>query len=159
MTGIGNRAVLASSIVVVLFGSLLFGDWQSIGSDPCTAFSPNITGEDCGTVLLSSGSGSGEGDGAYYAEDLVTNTTVLQELVKGCEALSGPDHTCFWNRQSRITHEYCYECLRTCLSTETSQNIYQLGLGLILLSIASPLGYVFVLAIASDITPLNSQVI
>ena len=158
MAGIGNRNILALSIALVLVGSLLFGDWQSIGHDPCTAFSSNVTESSCETSSLS-GAGSGTGDKAYTGGDSVTNTTVLQELVGGCEALSGPNHACFWNRQSRITGEYCYECVKTCLSTEKSRNIYQLSLGMILLSIGSPLGYIFISAIGSDITPLNSQVV
>ena len=78
--------------------------------------------------------------------------------MEGCQALSGPSNPCFWNRRSRVTGDYCTECLGTCLSTERSQNIYQLSLAVILLSIAAPLGFTFVPAIASDITPLNSEV-
>ena len=147
---------MALSITVALFGALLFGDWQSIGHDPCTSFSLNVTTPDCEEFSYS-GAGSGIG-GGEVGDSAANTTTVLQELVEGCESLSERGHTCFWNRQSRITQEYCYECFGTCLSTERSQNIYQLTLAVILLSLATPIGYVFVSAIASDITPLNSQV-
>jgi MFS family permease len=155
LAGVGNRNILGLSLVLVLAGCLLFGDWQSIGPDPCTSFSSNATERDCGEV---SSAGSGAGDEAFTVGLSAANTTAVQELVEGCQALSGPSNACFWNRRSRVTGDYCTECLGTCLSTERSQNIYQLSLAVILLSIAAPLGFTFVPAIASDITPLNSEV-
>ena len=156
LAGAGNRSILGLSLVLVLAGSFLFGDWQSIGpSDPCTYFSPNVTERDCETVFSTSGSGSGV---EYSVGPSAPNRTAVEELVEGCQALSGPGDACFWNRQSRITGDYCTECAGTCLSTEKSQNIYQLSLAVILLSVGSPLGFIFVPAIASDITPPNSQV-
>ncbi|CAI8042429.1 hypothetical protein GBAR_LOCUS23564 [Geodia barretti] len=157
LAGVGNRNILGLSLVLVLAGSLLFGDWQSIGPDPCTSFSSNATERDCGEISPVSGSGSGAGDEAFPVGLSAANTTAVQELVEGCQALSGPSNACFWNRLSRVTGDYCTECLGTCLSTERSQNIYQLSLAVIILSIGAPLGFTFVPAIASDITPLNSQ--
>lgn len=151
--GVGNRKVLALSLVLVLAGSVLFGDWQSIGQDPCVSFSSNVTDNDCSIP----GSGSGR-EVSTGGEDPATDRTAIQELVERCQNLSGPSSTCFWNRQSRVTGEYCTECVGTCLSTERSQNIYQLSLAVIFLSIGTPLGYIFTSAIVSDITPLNSQV-
>jgi hypothetical protein len=158
LAGVGNRNILGLSLVLVLAGSLLFGDWQSIGPDPCTSFSSNATERDCGEISPVSGSGSGAGDEAFPVGLSAANTTAVQELVEGCQALSGPSNACFWNRRSRVTGDYCTECLGTCLSTERSQNIHQLSLAVIILSIGAPLGFTFVPAIASDITPMNSQV-
>ncbi|CAI8042426.1 hypothetical protein GBAR_LOCUS23563 [Geodia barretti] len=158
LAGVGNRNILGLSLVLVLAGSLLFGDWQSIGPDPCTSFFLNATERDCGEISPVSGSGSRAGDEAFPVGLSAANTTAVQELVEGCQALSGPSNVCFWNRRSRVTGDYCTECLGTCLSTERSQNIYQLSVAVIILSIGSPLVYVFVPAIASDITPIISQV-
>jgi hypothetical protein len=157
LAGVGNRNILGLSLVLVLAGSLLFGDWQSIGPDPCTSFFLNATERDCGEISPVSGSGSRAGDEAFPVGLSAANTTAVQELVEGCQALSGPSNVCFWNRRSRVTGDYCTECLGTCLSTERSQNIYQLSLAVILLSIGAPLGFTFVPAIASDITPIISQ--
>lgn len=155
--GVGNRKVLALSLVLILTGSVLFGDWQSsIGQDPCVSFSSNVTENDC---IISSILGSGSGkEVSTGGENPATNRTAIQELVERCQNVSGPSSTCFWNRQSRVTGEYCTECVGTCLGTERSQNIYQLSLAVIFLSIGTPLGYIFTSAIVSDITPLNSQV-
>lgn len=152
MAGICNRKALALSLVCVLVGALLFADWQSIGHDPCLKFSSNFTEVDCEMADI-----SGAGSGSRY--EAGTNTSVITELIEGCKSLSGPNHNCFWNRKSRITGEYCTECLGTCLSYEKSHNIYQLVIGSLLMAVSSPLGYILISATASDITPLNAQVI
>ena len=146
---LSNRNLLAVSLVVVLIGSILFGDWQSIGDDPCNSFIIKEAIGECGDIY------SGASNETAVNDEYVTNTSVF---VEGCQALSTSGNDCFWNRQSRVTGEYCYECLPTCLSSQKSHNIYQLGLAMLLLSLIINLEFVFVVAISSDISQLKSQV-
>ena len=142
-----NRKLLLFTLTTVLIGTLLFGDWQSIGEDPCTSFC--FRG---GFESYSSGGGNETEDCEVY----VTNTS---GVVQGCEALSSSSQICFWNRQSRVTGEYCYECVPVCLSSQLSQNIYQFSLATLLLSTSAPLIYVFIMAISSDVSSAKSQVL
>ena len=107
---------------------------------------------------LSGASGATEFENGTCLEESVSNTSLLQTLIDSCEASSTSNHMCFWNRQSRITGRYCSECLGVCLSKQKSHNIYQFSIGALFLAIAATIGYVFVSAIASDITSISSQV-
>ena len=128
-----NRNLLGLFILLALAGSILAGDWQSIGHDPCFRASLNTQSNN--------------------TEDLCSNLTISQDA-----CVSNSSHQCFWNPQSRITGEFCNTCLDTCLSKQKSQNIYQLSLGGLLLALSGPLGFVVVSAITSDITSVESQV-
>lgn len=135
-------------------GSLLFGDWQAIHSDPClNSFTSNNS-----TTLLSTKEYATNTTDTLCVGDGSRNSSFLQELVESCEGLSSSSHTCFWNRQSRVTGSYCYSCLGVCLSLQSSQNIYQLSMAVILLSISAGLLFVFSSAIVSDITSVKTQV-
>ena len=146
---LSNRKLLGVCLLAILIGSVLFGDWQSIGDDPCNSFIIKEAIGECGEIY------SGASNETAVNDEYVTNTSVL---VEGCQALSTSGNDCFWNRQSRVTGEYCYECLPTCLSSQKSHNIYQLGLAALLLSAPAPVTYVSTAAICSDITSLKSQV-
>ena len=87
-----------------------------------------------------------------------SNSSDYQLLVESCEAQSSSSHQCFWNPESRITGEFCNTCHKECLSKKTSINFYQFTAGVMLVSLATPLGFVFISAITSDFTPLHSQV-
>ena len=43
MVKMDNRHILGLCLVCVVVGSLLFGDWQAIGHDPCTSMTIIIT--------------------------------------------------------------------------------------------------------------------
>ena len=138
MVKMDNRHLLGLCLVCTLAGSMLFGDWQAIGHDPCTSL--NTT----------TGSGTGSGETGVPSN--------ISQLVD-CEALSGSGDQCFWNPQSRVTGEFCNTCVAGCLSEQKSLDIYQFSAGVLLLSVSTPLGFVFVSAIASDITSVEMQVI
>ena len=89
-----------------------------------------------------------------------SNSSDYQQMIDSacCEAQSSSGHQCFWNPESRITGEFCNTCHRECLSKKTSINFYQFTAGVLLVSLATPLGFVFISAITSDFTPLHSQV-
>ena len=156
---------MAVSLLFTLAGSILFGDWQSIGQDPCDSFSRinNTIDEydDAENDFYPLSGASGvliDYDNRTCLDDSFSNTSLVQTLIDSCEALSSSNHMCFWNRQSRITGSYCSECLGVCLSKQKSHNIYQFSIGALFLAIAATIGFVFASAIASDITSINSQV-
>ena len=145
MVKMDNRHLLGLCLVCTLAGSMLFGDWQAIGHDPCTSL--NTTSQYFN--FDSSFTGSGE----------TGVSSNISQLVDSCEALSGSGDQCFWNPQSRVTGEFCNTCVASCLSEQKSLDIYQFSAGVLLLSVSAPLGFVFVSAIASDITSVEMQVI
>ena len=108
-----------------------------------------------GSILVADWQSIGQDPCTYFNSTIEANSSVLEE---GCEALSSSSHQCFWNPQSRITGDYCNLCFPVCLSREKSINLYQFGLGVLLLALSAPLGFVFVSAVASDITSVDSQV-
>ena len=154
---IDNRKVLGVALTSALVGSILMGDWQAIGRDPCS-LDGNLqlntsTNSTSGSDLIHGGSGSG-----LLAEEL--NSTSNSSLyVENCEALSSSSHQCFWNPESRVTGEFCNTCLLTCLSKQTTINFYQYTVGVLLISFASPLGLVLTSAITAGATPVHSQVL
>lgn len=91
-------------------------------------------------------------------EELCSNSS-LQQKVETCvsQNISG-GHQCFWNPQSRITGESCNTCHESCQSEQKAMNFYQFGIGVLLISLSSPLGFVYISAITSDITSVESQV-
>ena len=160
---VDNRKVLFLGLVFSAVGSLLFGDWQAILGDPCLAQSQNttlyyITDEAMPPTVE-------EGSGEIILSTLdsctvesFTNSSLVLELIESCRALSNSENTCFWSRQSRVTGKYCYSCLGVCLSIQSSHNIYQFSVGVIFISIAASLLFVFSSAIVSDIASVKSQV-
>ena len=185
---VDNRIMLGVALIMGLLGSLLVGDWQAIiHQDPClsahnvtdtTDFLANTTELDCDWIVSGSSSGSelntstnsselmmGVSVDSVLSSGLVTdelnstsNSSLYEQLVESCEALSSSSHQCFWNPKSRITGEFCNTCLPTCLSKQTTINFYQFSAGMLLISLATPLEYVVVSAITSDVTATDSQV-
>ena len=159
-----NRKILCVGITLGIIGSLLYGDWQAIPSDPClSTYNTNYTHS---PDITTNGHLLSEDEGGYNNstfDELCSheneNSSILQELVESCEGLSQRDVSCFWNRQSRVTGTYCYSCLGVCLSQQRSHNIYQLSLGAVLVCLSASFLFVYSSAIVSDITSIKSQVI
>ena len=144
-----NRILLGIAFIFVLVGSLLMGDWQTInGNSSCSS----------AAVELSSNASTNAESIEDMFSNSISNSSLYQQLVESCEALSSSSHQCFWNPKSRITGEFCNTCLPTCLSEQASLNFYQFSLGVILICISGPLGFVFISAITSDVTSVESQV-
>ena len=143
-----NRNLLGLSLILAVAGSLLAGDWQSLAP-----------GDSCSTALVSKDDSSGSGFSSSCMEqnDTGFDLSFIEQNLERCEGRSNSSQ-CFWNPQSRITGKFCNTCLNTCLSKQKSQNIYLFSAGVSLLSMSAPLGFVFVSAIASDITSVDSQV-
>ena len=161
---VDNRKVLGVALMLGLVGSILMGDWQTIGRDSCSpdgnlqlntstnsTSSSDLIGIDVDSVLSS---------GLMTDElNFTSNSSIYEQLVERCEALSTSSHQCFWNPESHITGEFCNTCLPTCLSKQTTINFPQYTIGILLISFATPLGYVLIFAVASDIAPVDSQVL
>ncbi|CAI8010907.1 hypothetical protein GBAR_LOCUS7119 [Geodia barretti] len=139
-----NRLMVGLSLIISLVGCVLIGDWQTIDGDPCSFQTMNDT--------ASLGSATG-------LDDINANLTGFQLSVADCEAQSTSSHQCFWNPQSRVTGDYCSTCLPACLSQQTSLNFYQFSAGVFLTALGSLLGYIFVNALNSDVTPVKHQAI
>ena len=139
-----NRHLLGLCLLLALAGSLLAGDWQSIAP-----------GDPCSTALVSEDDSYGSGFSSSCMDR--NDTGFIEQNLERCEGQSNSSQ-CFWNPQSRITGKFCNTCLNTCLSKQKSQNIYLFSIGVLLLSMSAPLGFVFVSAIVSDITSVESQV-
>ena len=150
--------------MLALVGFVLMGDWQAIGRDPCsldgnlqlntstnsTNSSDLIHGVSVDSVLSS---------GLMLPPTDELNSTSNSSLyVEQCEALSSSSHQCFWNPKSHITGEFCNTCLPTCLSKQTTINFYQFTVGILLISFATPLWFVLISAMSSDIASVDSQV-
>ena len=154
----------------------MIGDWQGIGHDPCS--SANIIGpfnastngsglEDndyslSGMFSADSALNSG-GDSIYplpISDEISSssNSSLHNWWVESCEALSSSSHQCFWNPKSRITGEFCNTCHTACYSELKSFNLYQFSFGVLLVCLASALGFVFISAITSAYTPIDHQV-
>ena len=173
---VNNRILLGVWLVFTLLGSVLIGDWQSIvHKDSC-----NLSIIDCwnNSVLEIPGSGNlndsypslGERDSSVPSsvdmENGIWNCSNVssghqshyEQIVDTCESLSTDDDRCFWNQQSQVTGEFCNACLPTCLSRRATLDFFQFSAGVLCMSVAAPLGFVFVSAVASEITSVESQV-
>ena len=131
---VNNRILLGMAFASLLVGSVLIGDWQAVFDEPCSSAPLNIS-EPCGSENRSSfpGLSSNISIAAESIENNCSNSTsnssLYQQLVENCEALSSSSHQCFWNPKSRLTEEFCNTCLPTCLSEQASLNFYKFGLG------------------------------
>ena len=180
---VNDRLFLGLLFIVALAGVILIGDWQGIGHDLCSltddinSFNTSTNGSDwedidysqSGMVSTHSALNSGE-DGIITPEDYLlsplplsdgvnsSNSSLYNWWVESCEALSSSSHQCFWNPKSRITGEFCNTCHRACYSEQKSLNFYQFSIGMLLVCLATPLGFVFVSSITSAYTPIDHQV-
>ena len=137
---VDNRKMLGFALLCTVLGSFLCGDWQAMANDPCTSASP---------------SNSSYNDSFSQGAD---NVSIYEDIVKHCEAMSSSENHCFWNPQSRITGEFCNTCYPACLSEQRALNFYQFALGALLITLAGSIGHVFMSAVTSDISPIESQV-
>jgi MFS family permease len=156
MAKMDNRNVLGLLLLLALSGSLVLGDWQSLGQDPCSITNiTTIDDYDSSGALPTSESTSYSGHNATGEFLSATEGSVIAREM--CEALGDTGHRCFWNPQSRVTGVPCYTCLPVCLSRAKSLCFYQFSLGVLLISIATPLLFVFTSVISSDMMPVGSQ--
>ena len=181
MVKLDNRLLLVLAFFMGLTGSILIGDWQAIGHDPCSSTSAiqhlttstnssELADTDYGQPgLYPTASELHSGLNTYYSGDSLFSPPSQSEGVnitsnfshvfsERCEALSSSNHQCFWNPHSRITGEYCNTCHASCHSEQKSSNFYQFSAGVLLVTLASSFEFVFISAIASAYTAVECQV-
>ena len=156
---VDNRVMLGISLLCALTGSAFVSDWQAVGHDPCSA-APNSS--------ITDGMFNESYNEVYYtgdpfsnetSETEVTNTSSLYlELLEACIAQSSSSDRCFWNPQSRVTGDFCNSCAPACLSEQKSLHIVQFSIGALLIASSASLGFVFISAVTSEITSVESQV-
>ena len=172
---VNDRLLLGLTFILGLVGVTLIGDWQGIGHDPCSSaniigpFNTSITGsglEDndySQSGMFSADSAlNNEGDSIYplpLSDGMNSSNSSLNNWwVESCEALSSSSHQCFWNPKSRITGKFCNTCHAACYSEQKSLNFFQFSVGVLLVCLASAMGFIFISAITSSYTPINHQV-
>lgn len=143
---IDNRKILGAVFVLVFVGAGLIGDWQAIGhKNPCSNY-------------MTGAMKYGNASGIVVIEENITITSNASLHQEWCEGLSNSSDECSWNPQSHITGEFCNTCRKSCLSKHYTINFYQFTFGILVLAFVTPLAFIVVSAIASDIAPVSSQV-
>lgn len=156
-----NRLLLGVSLVLILIGVILIGDWQAIGHDPCLqSETSTVNGTYSGYNSSDLNDFSNHFSTLSATEtDSIENCSLSSFRQVSCESWSTSSHQCFWNQKSRITGEFCGTCHEVCLSEQKSMNFYQFCIGVLLISVTLPVGFVAIPAILSDITSVESQVL
>jgi len=121
-------------LTATIVGAALIADWQAIGYDPCTQFSPfhhpELTNR-TGAICLNN----------YNLTDmeahinLCSNVTLPRTV---CESLGDTKYHCYWNQNSRVTGEECYACPSICRSEYKSLYLAQFVVGSVLFEFGIP---------------------
>ena len=162
IANVDNRIMLGVSLLCALTGSAFIADWQAIrlSHDPCSSATSNSSIDH--SILNDSYNESYNIGDLFSNETLaseVSNTSSLYlELLEGCIAQSTSSDHCFWNPQSRVTGDFCNSCVSSCLSEQKSLNFVQFIIGALLVASSASLGFVFISAVTSEITSIESQV-
>jgi len=123
-------------LTATIVGAALIADWQAIGYDPCTRFSPfhhpELTNKskpwlDNYDVEAHINTSSG----CFYCSNVTLPRTV-------CESLGDTKYHCYWNQHSRVTGEECYACPSICRSEYKSLYLAQFGVGSVLFEFSIP---------------------
>ena len=118
---INNRMIAMLGVTASIVGAALIADWQAIGYDPCTQFSPfhhpELTLES--KLCLNNSNVSNN----YFP---CANVTLLHAV---CESLGDTKYHCYWNQHSRVTGEECHACPSICRGEYKSLNFAQFGVG------------------------------
>ena len=152
--------MLGVSLLCALTGSAFIADWQAVGHDPCPSATPNSSINH--SIFNDAHNESYIGDlfsnGTLASEFSNTSSSLYLELLEGCIAQSTSSDRCFWNPQSRVTGDFCNSCVSSCLSEQRSLNFFQFIIGALLVASSASLGFVFISAVTSEITSIESQV-
>ena len=151
--------MLGVSLLCALTGSAFIADWQAVGHDPCPSATPNSSTNH--SIFNDSYNESYIGDlfsNGTLASEFSNTSSLYLELLEGCIAQSTSSDRCFWNPQSRVTGDFCNSCVSSCLSEQKSLNFFQFIIGALLTASSASLGFVFISAVTSEITSIESQV-
>ena len=134
------RFMIIGAYVMVIFGSLLIADWQTLGDDFCRIFSPfHYSKDSYGNDSILCEQYTSPTLHSYCVEmqiaaDSSNWTAQASEL---CQATQG----CHWNQFSVISNSLCINCPAICRSDSKSLSIIQYTVGAILFILAVPLIY------------------
>ena len=164
---VNNRILLIVSLIVGLVGTMLATDWQAIGQDYCHlqfthAQTPIGSFSNIPSYSFVNGTNGSAPDLAeasdFNFQEIDPPMTNFSDLADICIAGSSESHECYWNPQSRITGQFCSLCRTICRSESMSVNFVQFSLGMSLITVASLLIWMAVLAAATDCTAKDAQV-
>ena len=126
-------------ITASIVGAALIADWQAIGNDPCTQFSPfhhpeltNRTGAICLNNLTNL---EAHINVSSHGSPCGANVTLIRTV---CESLGDTKYHCYWNQHSRVTGEECHACPSICRGEYKSLNFAQFVVGSVLFEFGIP---------------------
>ena len=145
-------AMLGVTCTVV--GAVLIADWQAIGHDPCTRFSPfhhpELTNQsEARTIWADNYDLQAH---INISSDCVScaNVTLPRTV---CESLGDTKYHCYWNQHSRVTGEECHACPSICRGEYKSLNLAQFVLGSALFEFGIPVSRTaLMIVIASNLS-------
>ena len=140
-----NRFIFLGGLILGVIACMIMADWQALGGDPCDKFSGYCENRNVSTFDF------------YIEENNAGNTSTLSPC-EVCKMHSGDPYQCFFNPDSRITHEYCNDCRPFCRSELHSLNFAQFLIGVCLFSFSFPLVRITMTIMFSDALGSASQV-
>ena len=144
-----NRYIFLGGLILGSIACVLMADWQAIRGDPCDEFSGHcelMNGQNDTQLNIS------------IEENSIDNNTLALSPCEVCKMHSGDPNHCFFNPDSRITHEYCDDCRPFCRSELHSLNFVQFLIGVCLFSFSFPLVRITMTIMFSDALGSASQV-
>ena len=137
---INGRILAMLGVTASVVGAALITDWQAIGNDPCTQFSPfhhpELTNESkaAGGICLNNYDlMSQEAYNNISSSYILCANVTVHALRTVCESLGDSKYHCYWNQHSRVTGEECHACPSICHSENKSLNLVQFAVGSVLL--------------------------
>ena len=130
------RPALLAFYLMLLAGSFLIADWQTLSHDPCRIFSP-FDFKNQQNISLSCDNYESQAVHSYcVSAEKGSNWTMLSEQASElCLATEG----CRWNQFSVLTASLCTNCPAICHSVNSSLSIIQFSIGAVLFVMAIPL--------------------
>ena len=125
-------------VTASIVGTALIADWQAIGHDPCTQFSPfhhpELTNR-AGAICLNNLTNLEVHINISSNGPPCANVTLIRAV---CESLGDTKYHCYWNQHSRVTGEECHACPLICRSEYKSLTFAQFGVGSFLFELGVP---------------------
>ena len=138
---IDSRIIAMLGVTASTVGAALIADWQAIGHDPCTQFSPfhhpELTNKSKpGAICLNLTNLEARINISNNTNHSpCANVTSLREV---CESLGDTKYHCYWNQHSRVTGEECHACPSICRGEYKSLTLAQFGVGSVLFGFSIP---------------------
>lgn len=149
------RLVYIGVFILLIIGSALIADWQTIGKDSCRIFSPfhyqNSQSESATCIHYKSQTLHDYCERIHSAKQDNNMTQLASEL---CQATQG----CHLNKYSVITNSLCLHCPAICRHVQHSLSFIQFTLGAAIFVFALPAGDVCMWVLISNNLLAHEQV-